>query len=222
MKRGFTLVEIAVALVIMGLLVGLIFKGYNMTIVARNKAEAAKIERIQIAVNGYYDRFGYLPGSSSRFPDPSIQSTTMENISKTMVYHGFSSNDDFIIKNHQRKVLAVFRFYTCYPGEVGWFTTNPSSVTTNRNLASVGRVCLTADDLNLDINAKTLPAWTPRVPMFLVTAFELYYDDAHTMTGLGREVASIPNYMNSGYNKTALLGNIAKDTMLNNYGMIIR
>ncbi len=71
-QQGFSLVEIAVVLVIVGLLIGGVLKGQEMI----NTAKVAKLENdrkgITAAILSYQDRYGVLPGddpaAATRFP----------------------------------------------------------------------------------------------------------------------------------------------------------
>lgn len=61
-QRGFTLVEIAIVLVVIGLLIGVIVKGEEMIAQARVKNVIADFSSVAVAANGYYNRYGALPG----------------------------------------------------------------------------------------------------------------------------------------------------------------
>src|SRR3954469_16141500 len=64
MKRnqGFTLVEIAIVLVIIGLLLGGILKGQEMITQAKIKNVIADMSGVSAAMYGYQDRYKSLPG----------------------------------------------------------------------------------------------------------------------------------------------------------------
>jgi prepilin-type N-terminal cleavage/methylation domain-containing protein len=64
MKRtqGFTLVEIAIVLVIIGLLLGGILKGQEMITQAKIKNVIADMSGVSAAMYGYQDRYKALPG----------------------------------------------------------------------------------------------------------------------------------------------------------------
>ena len=61
-QKGFTLVEIAIVLVIIGLLLGGILKGQEMITQAKIKNVIADITGVSAAMYGYQDRYRTLPG----------------------------------------------------------------------------------------------------------------------------------------------------------------
>ncbi len=61
-QAGFTLVEIAIVLVIIGLLLGGILKGQEMIIQAKIKNAIADFSGISAAYHGYQDRYRAIPG----------------------------------------------------------------------------------------------------------------------------------------------------------------
>ncbi len=62
---GFTLIEIAIVLVIIGLLLGGVLKGQELITQAKIKNIANDISGISVAVYGYQDRYKRLPGDDS-------------------------------------------------------------------------------------------------------------------------------------------------------------
>jgi prepilin-type N-terminal cleavage/methylation domain-containing protein len=66
-QKGFTLVEIAIVLVIIGLLLGGILKGQEMITQAKIKNVMADFSGISAAYHGYQDRYRAIPGD-----DPGI------------------------------------------------------------------------------------------------------------------------------------------------------
>lgn len=66
MQRGFTLVEIAIVLVIIGLLLGGILKGQEMITQAKIKNAIADFSGVSAAYHGYQDRYRKLPGDDNQ------------------------------------------------------------------------------------------------------------------------------------------------------------
>jgi prepilin-type N-terminal cleavage/methylation domain-containing protein len=67
-QAGFTLVEIAIVLVIIGLLLGGILKGQEMITQAKIKNVVNDFNGITAAVNSYQDRYKALPGDDLNAP----------------------------------------------------------------------------------------------------------------------------------------------------------
>ncbi|WP_157669509.1 type II secretion system protein [Chitinibacter sp. GC72] len=61
-QYGFTLVEMAIVLVIIGLILGAAFKGKDLIDGAKVKNMAAQVNKMQAAFNVYYEKYGAYPG----------------------------------------------------------------------------------------------------------------------------------------------------------------
>jgi prepilin-type N-terminal cleavage/methylation domain-containing protein len=81
-EKGFTLVEIAIVLVIIGLLLGGILKGQEMITQAKIKNSIADFSGISAAYHGYQDRYRAIPGddpnAGGRWAGASISTTANE------------------------------------------------------------------------------------------------------------------------------------------------
>jgi prepilin-type N-terminal cleavage/methylation domain-containing protein len=62
LRSGFTLIELSMVLVIIGLIVGAIFVGREMIKAAEIRAQVSQIEKYKSAVNTFRIKYGYLPG----------------------------------------------------------------------------------------------------------------------------------------------------------------
>ncbi|MBA3036263.1 MAG: prepilin-type N-terminal cleavage/methylation domain-containing protein [Desulfobacterium sp.] len=64
-QKGFTLVEIAIVLVIIGLLIGGVLKGQAMIQNAKVKRVVKLADEIRAATMGFYDKYGQYPGDEN-------------------------------------------------------------------------------------------------------------------------------------------------------------
>ncbi len=61
-QQGFTLIEIAIVLVIVGILLGGILKGQEMLTQGKIRAVEKELDSVAVAILGYRDRYKALPG----------------------------------------------------------------------------------------------------------------------------------------------------------------
>ena len=72
-QQGFTLVEIAIVLVIIGLLLGGVLKGQEMINAAKIKNDTDSMKSLQASIYAFRDRAGYYPGTT-RATTPAVAS----------------------------------------------------------------------------------------------------------------------------------------------------
>ena len=65
-QRGFTLVELAIVLVIIGLIIAAVLKGQELIVSARLKSTISDISGIRSAANTFRDKYNALPGDYAR------------------------------------------------------------------------------------------------------------------------------------------------------------
>jgi len=68
-RDGFTLIELSIVLVIIGLIVGGILTGQSLIAAAGARAQITQIEKFNQAVNTFHGKYGYLPGD---IPNPLV------------------------------------------------------------------------------------------------------------------------------------------------------
>lgn len=61
-KSGFTLIELSIVLVIIGLIVGGVLVGQDLIAAARVRSQISQIQQYQTAVNTFKIKYAYLPG----------------------------------------------------------------------------------------------------------------------------------------------------------------
>lgn len=65
-KQGFTLIEMSVVLVIIGLIVGGVLAGRSLIEQACERAQITQIERYRTATNTFYGKYNALPGDLTK------------------------------------------------------------------------------------------------------------------------------------------------------------
>jgi len=136
-QSGFTLVEIAIVLVIIGLLLGGVLKGQELIENGRVKSAAADMNGISAAYNSYLDRYRKLPGD-----DGPVATLTARGGSWAAMAAG--GNDGIV-------TAAAAQTFTG-AGEVGTFF---------RHLRAAGFI--TGDPASVGVNALPVNAWGGRV-----------------------------------------------------------
>jgi prepilin-type N-terminal cleavage/methylation domain-containing protein len=86
-RKGFTLVELAIVLLIIGLILGLAVKGRLLIDSARIKSEVRKLEKFQTALSAYVGRIGSLP--------PSVDDAVLFLDKTQLANYGYLNNVDF-------------------------------------------------------------------------------------------------------------------------------
>ncbi len=69
-QGGFTLIEMAIVLIIIGLIIGAVLKGQDLITNARAKRVANFVRQAEVAVWTHMDRVGRFPGDSDQDGDP--------------------------------------------------------------------------------------------------------------------------------------------------------
>ena len=108
-QSGFTLIEIAIVLVIIGLLLGGVLKGQEMINSAKVKNIANDFRQIPVYIYGYLDRFKELPGDDPRVVAniSGTLATTPAGVQGNSVINGLwnsstSTDESFLFWQHVR------------------------------------------------------------------------------------------------------------------------
>lgn len=108
-QRGFTLVEIAIVLVIIGLLLGGVLKGQELIASSRVRNLADQQSGIQAAYFGFLDRYRAVPGDMDQVDaDEAIQATVNTGGDANGVINGDSDGDGSLDAPGWTEINAVW------------------------------------------------------------------------------------------------------------------
>jgi len=97
-NRGFTLIEVAIVLVIIGLLLAGVLKGQELINNAKAKAYATDFRNIPIMLHAYQDRFKALPGDDAQvtihFPGATLATTPAGTVGNGVINGAWDTNTD--------------------------------------------------------------------------------------------------------------------------------
>ncbi len=94
LSLGFTLIELSIVLVIIGLIVGGVLVGQNLINAATVRSQITQIERFNTAARTFRVKYGYLPGD---IPDPQASSF---GFAARGAYAGQGDGNGIIVGNH--------------------------------------------------------------------------------------------------------------------------
>jgi competence protein ComGC len=209
-NKGFTVYELAIVLIIIGLIMGLVLKVNAIIDVARLKKECAKFENMRSAFTIYYKMYKGLPGA-----DKSLNGTGLtilansETARNELIRASLLNENDFVVNINPAKDEG-YRYYFArcvaddgykVPRPSGWvaplgkepngFVFYPGSnknVTDNLSVPS-GSVCVGAYNsagFPLPANNNSFNGFMNTTPQSVRAAYELYFDDKRIDHGYGR------------------------------------
>jgi len=180
-QSGFTLVEIAIVLVIIGLLLGGVLKGQELIENGRVKNAAADMNGISAAYNSYLDRYRRLPGDDG----PNLAALTARGGSWTTIT-AFGNNNGILAVNAAQTFTgggesgAFFQHLRA----AGFITGNPAAAGANAPPVNAwgGRLGIT----NVAVQGRTaarLLVCMGNVPGKAAAALDIQLDDGNPAQG---------------------------------------
>lgn len=138
-QRGFTLIEIAIVLVIIGLLLGGVLKGQEMVNSAKVKNLAGDLRAIPLFIYGYQDKFKALPGddlsAASHVPGGTKASLATHTPGNGIIQGDWDSSD---ITNENVLFWQHIRLAGLANGSTDFTTSAKASLPTNAEGGRVG------------------------------------------------------------------------------------
>ena len=195
-QSGFTLVEIAIVLVIIGLLLGGVLKGQELIENGRVKSAAADLNGISAAYNSYLDRYRKLPGDDG----PALANLTARGGSWTTVT-AFGNNNGVVAVNAAQTFTgggessAFFQHLRA----AGFITGNPADTGANAPPVNAwgGRLGVT----NVAVQGRTvarLLTCLGNVPGKAAAALDIQLDDGNPAQGSFRATIGTNNVVPAG------------------------
>jgi prepilin-type N-terminal cleavage/methylation domain-containing protein len=192
-QQGFTLIEIAIVLVIIGLLLGGVLKGQELINAARVRNIASQMDGVKIAYLGFQDRFRALPGDlATDVADANIPGAPhgCGATAGTPVFCGNGKVDpaeDLVVWAQLSKSNFISGSYTGVAGATATTFVTPSSTTSPANPYG-GFIVLTNDSDYGDVTSATPPAATNiktggNIPSGTIAELDRKVDDGIAGTG---------------------------------------
>jgi prepilin-type N-terminal cleavage/methylation domain-containing protein len=114
--RGFTLVEIAVVLVVIGLLLGGMLRATQLTVGAKVRDLAAQQDAVRTAYYGFYERYRAIPGDYSQ-ATANIKSVSQNGNGNGRIEVTATPNETILAWEHLSRAGYVNGGYTYAPTE---------------------------------------------------------------------------------------------------------
>lgn len=181
-NSGFTLIEIAMVLLIIGLVLGGILKGQELINSTKVKNLATDFNNIPIYIYGYQDKYHAYPG------DDAAATIHLTNPNGIIIKPGNGNgtingnwNDTITQNSESFNFWQQLRLAGLYPGPTD--TTDPEYIPTN---AVGGKIGVTNVLTNAPITglAGNLVIYSDKIPGKLAKQLDILLDDGNTRIGL--------------------------------------
>jgi prepilin-type N-terminal cleavage/methylation domain-containing protein len=171
-KRAFTIYEMAIVLVIIGIIMGMLVKGSSMIRTAELRKELWKVEKIRAALSVFERQTGQCPGNVCA---DTAANTKYQDAITDLVDSGLISDSDFV--SNFDISSTRWALFPCIAGT--------GADTSYREGADASLLCVAMYKGGIT-TPPTASTRTNATPFSVLGGYELYFDDNHTDTGIGR------------------------------------
>ena len=187
-QRGFTLIEIAIVLVIIGLLLGGVLKGQELINAARVRNIVSQLDGAKIAYLGFLDRYrtypGDMPTATAANQIPGTASVGCANVA-TCANGKIDPNENLLVWYHLSRAGFIAGSYTGTT-DAGAVAQTPSSADSPAN--PYGGYLMIANDNDYgEVNAATNPVLNIKsgglMPVSVIAEIDRKVDDGQPGTG---------------------------------------
>ena len=190
-QQGFTLIEIAIVLVIIGLLLGGVLKGQELINAARVRNIASQLDGVKIAYLGFLDRYrtypGDMPTATAANQIPGTASVGCVNVA-TCNNGKIDANENLLVWYHLSRAGFISGSYTGTT-DTGAAAQNPTSADSPSNPYG-GYMMLANDNDYGEVNAATNPVLNIKsgglMPVSVIAEIDRKVDDGQPGTGTFR------------------------------------
>ena len=194
-QHGFTLVEIAIVLVIIGLLLGGILKGQELITSARVRNLITQIDGVKTAFYGFQDRYRALPGdfaqADTQIPGETAGNTAVDGNGNAII-EGPNTPAGAVSGTLNTKEATLVWDHLSHSGFInGTYSYAASATPSSANTPSNpwgALVDLEYDNLYVDANTTSPPArhnfkTGNQIPVDILAEVDRKIDDGNPMTG---------------------------------------
>jgi prepilin-type N-terminal cleavage/methylation domain-containing protein len=190
-QSGFTLIELAIVLVIIGLLLGGVLKGQELINSAKAKNIASDLKNVQVFIYGYQDKFKAIPGddanAATHINGATVATTpsgTLNNAQINGAWNSTTASDEsYLFWQHVR--LAGFA-----TGPT--LLTDASYLPRNADSGRLGVQSLTSDFGTIAGMTGLYVACSENIAGRLAKVIDTNLDDGNTATGSVRAILTPP------------------------------
>ena len=178
-NKGFTLVEMAIVLVIIGIILGAVIKGQDLIAGAKEKKFKSEVDQLATAYYTYYDKYSRIPGDDN---NAEARWTTTAGAK--------DGNNDGLIKAADE--IAAATGALDHLRRAGFIGDQPPGGTSFNSTAMPGVT------MDFSSNSKTIPDWGSNTNLIVISGmtaedmlnFDIKYDDGDVKLGKVRGVTA--------------------------------